>query len=178
MASTQLYEKIVKVKNAKQKAILISAILAYVLYFSIWIFIGILNPEKSILIFLFGALSCALIIIITWKYLFVEYEYCFCQGQLTVSKIYGKRKRKLLAETNMQKLLYIAPATDETINQAERYEPEKRLISVSSEYADNIWLLVTGEEDETRLMIFIEADERALSILKSSAPHIFPKKIG
>ena len=178
MASTQLYEKIVKVKNAKQKAILISAILAYVLYLSVWIFVGILNPEKSILIFLFGGLSCALIVGITWKYLFVEYEYCFCQGQLTISKIYGKKSRKHLADTNMQKLLFIAPATDETIKQSERYEPEKRLIAVSSEYADNIWLLVTGEEDETRLLIFIEADERALSILKSSAPHIFPKKIG
>ena len=178
MANTQTYEKIIKVKNARTRAKLISALLFYIIYILVWIFAGILNPKSSMLIFLGGALSCLLIVLITWKYLFVEYEYCFYQGQLTVSKIYGKRKRKLLAETNMQKLLYIAPATNETINQAERYEPEKRLISVSSEYADNIWLLVTGEEDETRLMIFIEADERALSILKSSAPHIFPKKIG
>ena len=77
----------------------------------------------------------------------------------------------------MQKLLFIAPATTENIANADRYEPEKRIISVSNEYADNIWLLVTGEEDMPKIMIFIEADDRALAILKSSAPHIFPKKI-
>ena len=56
-------------------------------------------------------------------------------------------------------------------------ENATEIISVSNEYADNIWLLVTGEEDMPKIMIFIEADERALAILKSSAPHIFPKKI-
>lgn len=176
MASNQLYEKIVKVKSARQRAIMISVILAYVLYLSIWVFIGILNPASSILIFLCGILSCVLIIVITWKYLFLEYEYCFCQGQLTVSKIYGKRTRKLIAEADLKSLLCINTATNENITQAERYEPEKRIIAVSNEYAEGIWLLVTGEEDAPRLMIFIEADDRIISILKTSAPHIFPKK--
>ena len=176
MASAQFYEKIVKVKNSKQTALLISGILLYVLYMAIWAFIGILNPEISILIFAAGILSALLIILITWKYLFLEYEYSFCQNTLTISKIYGKRKRKTVIDVNLQKLALIASATEENIQKAERLKPERRIIAISSEYAENIHLLVTGEENEERILIFIEADERALNILKSNAPFAFTKK--
>ena len=176
MASTQFYEKIVKVKNSKQTAKLISGILFYILYISIWAFIGIINPESSILIFTAGILSAILIILITWKYLFLEYEYSFCQSTLTIAKIYGKRKRKSILDVNLQKLTLIASATNENIKKAENLNPEERVIAVSNEYAENIWLIVTGEENEPRILIFIEADDRALSILKSNAPFAFVKK--
>ena len=176
MVSTQIYEKIVKVKDSRQIAKRISAILLYVLYLSIWLFAGIFNPEASLLIFTGGILSCLLIILISWKYLFVEYEYSFCQGVLTISKIYGKRSRKFIVDASLKHLVLIAPATDENISKAEGLKPEKRIISVSNEYADDIWLLVTGEENEPRILIFIEADERALGILKSCSPLAFIKK--
>lgn len=177
MASTQLYEKIVKVKNAKQRVKLISAILSYILYFVIWVFIGFLNPEKLILIFIGGILSDVLIILVTWKYLFLEFEYSFYMNVLSIAKIYGKKKRSTVIEIDLNKLVFIAPATEESIANAERLEASSRIISVSSEYAENIWLLVTGEENEPRDMVFIEADDRVLGILKSHAPAIFPKKI-
>ncbi|MBQ4135638.1 MAG: hypothetical protein IJD73_01060 [Clostridia bacterium] len=177
MASTQIYEKIVKVKNSKQYAKRISAIMAYALYLAIWIYAGILNPPRSILIFLGGLLSCALIILLTAKYFFLEYEYSFFHSTLSISKIYGKRTRKLLNEADMTELILIAPATEENIARADALEPEKRIIAVSSEQAENIWLCVTGEEDEPRILIFIEADDRSLSILKSCAPHAFVKNL-
>ena len=177
MASTQLYEKIIKVKNPKQKIKLISAILSYVLYLAIWVMVALLNPEKLILIFIGGILSDALIILVTWKYLFLEFEYSFCMDTLSIAKIYGKKKRSAVIEINLKKLVLIAPATDESIKSAEHLEADSRIIAVSSENAENIWLLVTGEENEPREMIFIEADERSLGILKSNAPSIFPKKI-
>lgn len=177
MAITQTYEKIVKVKNAKQKAKLISAIIAYVLYLAIWVYAGILNPSRSILIFLGGILSCALIIFITVKYFFLEYEYSFCLSSLSVAKIYGKKKRKSVIDVDISKLLLVSSVTDETVASAEKLNPEKRIIAVSNEYADNIWLLVTGEEDEPRALIFIEADERSLAILKTYAPYAFNKKL-
>lgn len=176
MASTQLYERIIKVKDSRQIAKRIIGIMLYVLYLAIWVMAGIFNPERSILIFLAGILSCILIILITKKYLSVEYEYCFCQSTLTISKIYGKSKRKTLIEVDMPKLALICPASDEGIQRAEHLKPERRIISVSSEYASDIYLLVTGEENEPRILIFIEADERALTILKGCAPFVFSKK--
>ena len=177
MIGNQLYEKIVKVKSAKQSAKLISAVLSYILYLVIWIFIGLLDPENLILIFIGGILSDALIILITLKYLFLEYEYSFCMNDLSIAKIYGKKKRKAVIKTDIKELVLIAPATEENIAAAERLEPASRIIAVSNERAENIWLLVTGEENEPREMIFIEADERILGVLKSHAPSVFPKNV-
>lgn len=177
MLNTQLYEKIIKVKSATQKAKLISAVLSYVLYLMIWVFIGIFNPQKLILMVLGGILSDALIIFITLKYFFLEYEYSFCMNVLSIAKIYGKKKRKAIIDVNLKNLVFISPATKESIEKAEKFEPSARVIAVSSEYAESIWLLVTGDENEPRNIIFIEADERALAILKSNAPSVFPKKI-
>lgn len=177
MASSQLYEKIVKVKNSRQRAKLICAILGYAIFLFVWILIGISNPESSILIFIGGILSDLLLILITSKYLFLEFEYSFCMNTLTIAKIYGKKKRKQIFETDMSKLIMIAPATEENIEKADSLKPDARIIAVSSEYAENIWLCVTGEENEERALVFFEADERSLSILRSCSPSAFVKKI-
>ena len=176
MASTQLYEKIIKVRGAGEIAKRIIGIMLYILHLAVWIVAGIFNPEKSILIFLAGILSCILIILITRKYLSIEYEYCFCQSTLTISKIYGKSKRKAIIDVDMTKLVLVCPATEENIQKADNLKPERKIISVSSEYASDIYLLVTGEENEPRILVFIEADERALTILKGCAPLVFSKK--
>ena len=177
MASLQLYERFIKVKNSKQTMKLISAIMCYIIFFIIWVCIGVYNPEKSILIFFAGILSDILLILLTIKYFFLEFEYSLYMNSFTISKIYGKKTRKSLIEADMTKLLIIAPATDETIEKAERFEPESRIIAVSSERAENIWLCVTGEENQDKVLIFFEADERTLSILKSCAPSVFIKNV-
>ena len=177
MANLQLYERFIKVKNSKQKMKLISAILGYIIFFVFWVFLGIYNLEKSILIFIAGTLSDILLIFLTSKYCFMEFEYSFYMNSFSIAKIYGKKKRKHVIEADMTKLLMIAPATEENIEKADRFNPESRIIAVSSEQAENIWLCVTGEENEERQLIFFEADERSLSILKSCAPSVFAKKI-
>lgn len=177
MVNNQLYEKIIKVRNARQKVKLISSVVLYVLYLFVWAIIGMLNPPQALLIFAFGILSCLLIFLISWKYLFLEYEYAFCMTSLTVSKIYGKRKRKPLAEIDLSKCLIISPATEESIKKADSFEPDKRIIAVSSKYADDIWLLLSDDNAQRQYLIFLESDARIYSILKTVAPHIITKKI-
>lgn len=174
--NTQLYEKIVKVKNQKQTLKLICAILFYVIYLAAWFLAGILNPKSIIFIFAIGILSLLIIILISWKYLFLEYEYNFCMSTLTVAKIYGKRKRKVLIELEISKCITICPATEETIEKAENFELKKRFIAVSNEKADDIWMLLYNDDDDQKYMIFIESDTRVYSILKTVAPHITAKR--
>ena len=174
--NTQLYEKIVKVKTKKQTVKLVTAILLYIIYITIWAFIGIFNPNKILLILALGALSLLAIILISWKYLFLEYEYNFCMSILTVAKIYGKRKRKVLIEIDVSKCLIIAPATEDTIKKAEKFEPKKRFIAVSNESAEDIWILLSNDDNDWKNIIFIESDSRIYSIFKTVAPHITTKK--
>ena len=94
-----------------------------------------------------------------------------------IAKIYGKKKRKLLIETEIKTLLAIAPATDENIADAERrFEIEDRIVAVSNEQAENIWFVLTGGKDEKRILIFFEADDRSLTMLKSINPYSFVKR--
>ena len=176
MNSTQTYEKIVKVKNTgKHLAKKVSLIMAYVLFFAFWLASALRNigNKSFVLILLAGALTTFTLVILTWKYLQLEYEYSFWYGRLSIARIYGKKKRKALIDTDLKDLLIIAPATEEYIARAEHFDIEARIIAVSSESAENIWLAVTGGEDERRVLIFFEADERSLNMLKTANPISF-----
>ena len=179
MNSSQTYEKIVKVANSPRLiAKKISFIMLYLLYFSVWVVATLRNLGSPVfvLILMAGLLTTLAAVIITWKYLQVEYEYSFWYGSMSIAKIYGKKKRKALVDADVKELLMIAPATEEYIAKAEHYDIDLRVIAVSSENADNIWLAVTGGEDERRALIFFEADERSLHMLKTANPISFIRK--
>ena len=176
MANTQLYEKIVKKKSPKQTVKIVFSIIFYVLFFLGWLLLGLLNPPNALFIFTLGALLTLVVVIITWKYLFVEFEYTFCMSSLTIAKIYGKRKRKVLIEFDVSKSVIIAPATEENINKAEKLEPQKRIIAVSNESAPDIWLLLCTDAEDEQHLIFIESDARIASILRTVAPHVISKR--
>lgn len=177
MNNSNTYEKIVKVKcKGKHMAQRVSAIMGYILFFSLWLAAAMSSPSVFVAIVTAGGLSTLLLILITFKYLLLEYEYSFWYGQLTVSRIYGKKKRKTAVEADIKDLLMIAPATEEYIAKAEHFEPEARIVAVSSEDAENIWLTVTGGEDQRRVLIFFEADERSLGLLKSANPLAFIRR--
>ncbi len=179
MNSNQTYEKIVKVENTpKNIAKKISLIMGYLLYFSIWVLAALNNIKNHsfLLILMAGLLTTLALVLITWKYFQVEYEYSLWYGNLSVAKIYGKKKRKPLVDTDVKDLIMIAPATDEYIAKAEHFGIDTRIIAVSSENAENIWLVVTGGDDEKCVLIFFEADERSLQILKNLNPISFIRK--
>ncbi len=176
MNNSQTYEKVVKVKlHGKQLSKTISLLLSYFIFFSIWMLFLIDRIHLFVPIVLAAALSTLLLVLLTWKYVCLEYEYSFWYGKMTVSKIYGKRKRRTVVEAEMPEMLYIAPATDVNIKKCEHFSPAHRIIAVSTESAENIWLAVSGDKDKKTSLIFFEADERSLGILKSSNPISFSK---
>ena len=172
------YEKIVKASlTGKRLAVRIAAILLYAIIAVAFLIAALINFNIFAVIALVGALVTVGLIKLTWKYLQLEYEYSFSYGTLSVAKIYGKRTRRQVAEADIKSLIMIVPATKENIARAEHLEAEGRVIAVSSESADNIWLVLTGDKNEKRVIIFFEADERSLAILKSTNPYAFSKSI-
>ena len=177
MNDSTTYEKIVKVKNKGahlyKKA---SLIMAYLLFFAVWLVAALYDAKKLAPVLLTGILCTALLVLLSWKYLSLEYEYSFWYGNLSVAKIYSKRKRKAVLSAEIKDMIMIAPASEENIRRAQGLEPEDTILAVSSDEAENIWLTVTGGKDEKRVILFFEADERSLSILKKSNPFAFVKK--
>jgi len=74
-----------------------------------------------------------------------------------------------------EKMVMISPATEGYISKADHFEIDKRIVAVSSDAADNIWLAVSGGKDEVCALVFFEADERSLAILKGINPYSFIK---
>ena len=178
MNSSRTYEKVVKVSSTgKRLALKVSVILAYIAFAAVWAVVALNNLDILVVAAVAGALLTFGIIKLTWKYLQLEYEYSFSYGELGVAKIYGKRKRKQIVSADIKSLTMIAPATQENIAKAEHFEPDARVYAISSEAAENIWLALTGDKDEDRVLIFFESDERSLDLLKSVNPYAFSKKI-
>lgn len=178
MNNAQSYEKIVKASvTGKRLALRISVILSYLALAVVFLLFALNNLNFFAVILVMGAIVIFGVVRFTWKYLQLEFEYSFSYGVLSVAKIYGKRTRRQVAEGEIKSLLMIAPATEENIASADRLEPEERVIAVSSESAENIWLALTGDKDEKRVLIFFEADERSLGILRAANPYAFSKKI-
>ena len=175
MNNSQFYEKVVKVGGSRKViAKRISVFMCYALILLIFVVLGVFNYRNFGGPFIFlGIAVDAAIIVLTWKYLYLEYEYSFECGMMTVSKIYGKRKRKTVFEAEIKKMVMIAPATDAYIAKSEHFSPQKRILAVSNENADNIWLAVTGDDEDSHVMVFFEADDRSLAILKSINTYSF-----
>ena len=172
------YEKIVKVSNVgKRFALKISVIFSYIALGIIILLATLNNVNNALPIFITGALVLFGVVKLTWKYLYLEYEYSFSCGTLCVSKIYGKRTRKQIIEADIKSLIMIAPATQENIEKAEHLDAEERVMAVSDENAENIWIALSGDINEKRTLVFFEADERSLGILKLGNPYAFSKKI-
>ena len=68
-------------------------------------FITAFHPSVLIL----AVLTLIALILPTWKYTSVEYEYSFVGGDFTLSKIYGKRRIKQVFESELKMLISVRP---------------------------------------------------------------------
>ena len=129
-------------------------------------FLLTLNPYAPVLTVL--GLLC--LILPTKKYLSVEYEYAFLGGVLTVAKILGKSRRRVLAEADLGRLLladYLSPAS---MSAAARLTDAKRIDARTDRNASPALILVWEQEDKSRAVCIIESDERTELILRRSRP--------
>ena len=177
MNSNQTYEKVVRSNSeSKQRANKILAILGYSAFFAVWLVIGLFKRDILVPLAVTGVLCTVALILLTWKYLDVEYEYALWYGSFEVAKIYSKKSRKNLLSAETKELLLIAPATEEYISKAKHFEIDKEVNATSSE-SEESWILVTGGKDEPRILVYFEADERLLGMLRAANPSVFVRKI-
>ena len=177
MNSNQTYEKVVRKENEKkQRTNKMLALTGYSLFFAIWLAIGLFNLDILVPLAVTGMLCTVALILLSWKYLDVEYEYALWYGSFEVAKIYSKKSRKTLLSAETKELLLIAPATEEYISKAKHFEIDKEVNATSAE-SDDSWILVTGGKDEPRILVYFEADERLLGMLRAANPSVFVRKI-
>ena len=118
----------------------------------------------------FTPLSTAILIILTWKYTVIEYEYIIVGGTFCLTKIYGKKKRKAILEADIKNAKLIAPYTDDYVKKAEDLSPENIIWAVSSQYSENIWMFIFLDDEDRITLVFFEADDRSIRFLMRANP--------
>ena len=118
------------------------------------------------LLIVLAVLLTVILVMLTHKYLHVEFEYSFVGGELTVSKIYGKKKRKQLITHSLRDALLIAPATEEHLEHVDG----KLISALSTPDAEDALLLWLDVSKAERVVLLIESDERTIALCRRAAP--------
>lgn len=158
MADIQYYERILKKKEPRGKALLITA---YIVMLSVWFVIAIRYALTAAIILMIP-LSIFIAVILTWKYTCVEYEYSFAAGTFTFSKIYGKSKRKACFSADLCSLVYAKPYDAERDGNADY---SKFINAIPASTAQNPCVCIFDIDDEKTCILF-DCDEMSAKILK------------
>ena len=172
MNELQSYERLIRRKvTGKYIWQRVGLIALYLLWVSIWFVIAIRFFVNAPLV-AFAILTTVLLVIFTWKLTVVEYEYTLVGGSFYLAQIYGKSRRKAILEAELSDAVLIAPYTEDYAARAEALSPTEILWATSAPDAPNIWMLVWDADKEERLLLFFEADERSVRLLRQYNPRV------
>ncbi len=158
MADIQYYERVLKKKEPKGKALLIAL---YLVILSIWFIVAVRYTLNAAIILLIP-LSILIAVLLTWKYTCIEYEYSFTAGTFTFSKIYGKSNRKTVFSAELTALETVKPySADKAITE----EYSKFINAVPGQSAQNPCSCIFNIDDK-KICVLIDCDETSSKILK------------
>lgn len=166
MELSSTYEYVVSLKNRPKYKLRRALLLgSYILYAAALLVVGVATGWLAPLLALVP-LSTWIIVWLTWRYGTVEYEYSLTGGVMTLSKIYGGRTRRRLGEISIKSMSAIMPFEGEYIKQAERYAPERTIDLTADLQRPNVYCALYETSEKRRGILYFEATDRALRILK------------
>ena len=162
-----IYERVIK-RKATGSALVGNAVLIamYVLGLVLCVFMLPISLYFSVL----WLLLTLILFLTTRRYLSVEFEYSIDPERLSVSKIYGKRSRRLLLEIELKKTVLTAPADEENTERLNRLRIDKVYSYTSFSGAPNTYFTVFQDEDENNILVYFEGDEKSLTYFKRANP--------
>ncbi len=102
----------------------------------------------------------------TYRFVSIEYEYAITSGSIMVDIIYGNRSRKKMVDFPIKEMECIAPYAEEYRKTADSPEIEKRYEAVSTLSAPDVYFCTFTDDKDRKCVLFIEATDRALSLMK------------
>ena len=148
-----------KAKKALGRAGLLTIVIGFVI-----VCFAINAPMLAIL-----PLSLLGIVLYFWKIFNVELEYSMTSGIMTFSRIYGGIRRRKVLDLTIKEMHEIAPVTAETAAHLQASDVEKSYLFASSSTAIDMYY-ATFELDGKRCVVYFEATEKALKILRYYNP--------
>ena len=107
-----------------------------------------------------------LFVFLTWRRTFVEYEFSFFGGELTVCRILKGKSRKVLAEISLRELSAVIPYDDAHAGMIRAFGAMTRTVAISSPDAAAIYALLWKNENDVKCLLVAELNDRALKEIK------------
>ena len=170
MEHKQTYERVVpRLCVGKHLAVRVLAYLGYVCFAALWIAPIIRSLFSPVLIVL-GALLTMTLVVLTRQFLHVEYEYSFVSDTLTVAKIFGKSRRKVMLSLDFKQIRLVTTADEDGLGEVERLSPTKSIDVRASEESEQALAVVFDESNDIRVLLLMESDERTIAFFRRHAP--------
>ncbi len=112
---------------------------------------------------------------LAFVYTSVEWEYSLVNGELTIDKILGKRKRKPGETYDIKKATLIAPAYSEEVLSKSEYLTKMDYTATNNR--DNHYAIIIDDVEGVKgaLMITFEPDEKMLDAMYNVRPNIIKR---
>lgn len=107
-----------------------------------------------------------MLVFFTWRYVSIEYRYETESGAIRFYNVYGGKKRKLMLEIRIKDFNEIARLTEETKVRLSKIHFDNVYSFVKSENDDSEKYFATFDHDGKQSIVYFEAPEQALKILK------------
>ncbi len=114
----------------------------------------------------------ALAAFISWRFVCIEYEIVIRDGEITVTKIYGKSISKRVISRSLNSFSEIGEYDELSFEEISKLSLQKDHICVSSLSAPIVYYGIFEEEKE-RHIIYFDVTEKAAELLKKLNPSAF-----
>ncbi len=106
-----------------------------------------------------------ILVLATWRFVSIEYEYCILDGEFRMLKLYGSKSMRELCRVRVSAMKAIAPYAGEYTAAADIVKAENRIEAVSSMSSPDIYYAIF-DADGGEHVVFFEATEKTLKVLK------------
>ena len=167
---SDIYEKIIPMKVegkwiAYRILILFGTVIVSLL--GVLLAIGARNPIPVILLV---PLALFFGVRILWGLTSIEFELSLMGDVFTLSRIYGKKRRRVEIECQISQIELLAPNTEENRQRALRMNPQTEYRAYAREGEENLWLLVWEVEKNTNAILFLSAEEELVKRIRFRKP--------
>lgn len=109
---------------------------------------------------------------LVWSYTSVEYEYSFLNGELSVDKIMGQRKRKSIADYDIKEAEMIAPVMSEQVIRASANATIKDFTS-GTKNGEIYAMIINNANGKTKVLF--EPNQKIIEAMYHVRPNIVTK---
>lgn len=160
----RLYERVLLGRSrAKDRIVRALFVLLYLAFGAFLILLCLSLNAILHLVFLLP-LGVGLLVFLTMPFWKKQYEYSFFGESLTVCRIYGGKKRKVLVELNLREVSAVFPFEEDFRARAEAFGARRSLYAVPDLADDCLYLILFGEGKEKSILC-VELDQNSLAII-------------